>query len=131
MAKKQVESILGMPTSIDNEGFCYHEEDDLRLRQGKDTVTIVFKEDKVQSKDSTLDRLIRRPRGPDEHTRVPAELEREMDEAIARYPADRKRQRIDAAAASCGRSTSVTSATRVSAGSRESLGCSRSTFSSW
>ena len=28
-------------------------------RQGKDTVTIVFKDDKVQSKDSTLLRLIR------------------------------------------------------------------------
>lgn len=52
MAKKQVESILGQPTS---------ETKDSQLRttayiykQGKDSVTIVFKDDKVQSKNSTL-----------------------------------------------------------------------------
>ena len=54
MSKKQVESILGPPTSDRHEGFRRPEENDLRLRQGKDSVTIVFKDDKVQSKDSTL-----------------------------------------------------------------------------
>jgi outer membrane protein assembly factor BamE (lipoprotein component of BamABCDE complex) len=46
MSKKQVESILGPPTSRATEVYVY--------RQGKDTVAIVFKEDKVQSKKSTL-----------------------------------------------------------------------------
>jgi hypothetical protein len=52
MSKKQVESILGPPTSLRTEvttkmtTYVY--------RQGKDTVTILFKDDKVQSKDSTL-----------------------------------------------------------------------------
>ena len=46
MSKKQVESILGPPSSRTIDTYIY--------RQGKDTVTIVFKDDKVQSKDSTL-----------------------------------------------------------------------------
>ena len=46
MSKKQVESILGPPTARMTDVYVY--------RQGKDTVTIVFKDDKVQSKDSTL-----------------------------------------------------------------------------
>ena len=52
MSKKQVESILGPPTSLRTEAttkmttYVY--------RQGKDTVTVLFKDDKVQSKDSTL-----------------------------------------------------------------------------
>jgi len=52
MSKKQVESILGPPSSLRNEvttkmtTYVY--------RQGKDTVTILFKDDKVQTKDSTL-----------------------------------------------------------------------------
>ena len=52
MAKKQVESILGQPTAETKDsvskttGYVY--------RQGKDTVTIVFKDDKVQSIQSTL-----------------------------------------------------------------------------
>jgi outer membrane protein assembly factor BamE (lipoprotein component of BamABCDE complex) len=50
MSKKQVESILGPPSSINNEKTTYV------YRQGKDTVTIVFKDDKVQAKDSTLTR---------------------------------------------------------------------------
>src|SRR5215470_9406758 len=45
MSKKQVESILGPPTSRTTEVYVY--------RQGKDTVAIVFKGDKVQSKKST------------------------------------------------------------------------------
>jgi outer membrane protein assembly factor BamE (lipoprotein component of BamABCDE complex) len=53
MSKKQVESILGLPTTVDSK--------DAQLKrttyvyvQGKESVTIVFKEDKVQSKASTL-----------------------------------------------------------------------------
>ena len=52
MAKKQVESILGQPTAETHDtvsktsAYVY--------RQGKDIVTIVFKDDKVQSKQSTL-----------------------------------------------------------------------------
>ena len=54
MSKKQVESILGPPTSIDNKDFIVMKKATYVYRQGKDTVTIVFKDDKVQSKDSTL-----------------------------------------------------------------------------
>jgi len=54
MSKKQVESILGPPTSINNEDFIIMKKTTYIYRQGKDTVTIVFKDDKVQSKDSTL-----------------------------------------------------------------------------
>jgi outer membrane protein assembly factor BamE (lipoprotein component of BamABCDE complex) len=54
MSKKQVESILGAPTSLDNKDFVIMKKTTYIYRQGKDTVTIVFKDDKVQSKDSTL-----------------------------------------------------------------------------
>src|ERR1700704_2987379 len=54
MSKKQVESILGPPTEIDNKDFIVMKKTTYVYRQGKDTVTIVFKDDKVQSKDSTL-----------------------------------------------------------------------------
>jgi outer membrane protein assembly factor BamE (lipoprotein component of BamABCDE complex) len=54
MSKKQVESILGHPTSITNEQIM--KQTTYVYRQGKDMVTIVFKDDKVQSKDSTLSR---------------------------------------------------------------------------
>ncbi len=54
MSKKQVESILGPPTSIDNQDFIIMKKMTYVYRQGKDTVTVVFKGDKVQSKDSTL-----------------------------------------------------------------------------
>ena len=54
MSKKQVESILGPPTSIDNKDFVVMKKTTYVYRQGKDSVTIVFKDDKVQSKDSTL-----------------------------------------------------------------------------
>jgi outer membrane protein assembly factor BamE (lipoprotein component of BamABCDE complex) len=56
MSKKQVESILGPPTSINNEDFVIMKKTTYVYRQGKDTVTIVFKDDKVQAKDSTLAR---------------------------------------------------------------------------
>ncbi len=52
MATKQVESILGQPTAEKRDpagkitSYVY--------RQGNDSVTIVFRDDKVQSKQSTL-----------------------------------------------------------------------------
>ena len=54
MSKKQVESVLGPPTSIDNQDFIIMKKTTYVYRQGKESVTIVFKDDKVQSKDSTL-----------------------------------------------------------------------------
>jgi outer membrane protein assembly factor BamE (lipoprotein component of BamABCDE complex) len=54
MSKKQVESILGPPTAIDTKDFVVTKTTTYIYRQGKDTVTIVFKDDKLQSKDSTL-----------------------------------------------------------------------------
>ena len=56
MSKKQVESILGPPTAIDTKDFVVTKTATYVYRQGKDTVTIVFKDDKLQSKDSTLSR---------------------------------------------------------------------------
>ena len=54
MSKKQVESILGPPTSIDNKDVIVLKKTIYLYRQGKDTVTIVFKDDKVTDKQSTL-----------------------------------------------------------------------------
>jgi outer membrane protein assembly factor BamE (lipoprotein component of BamABCDE complex) len=54
MSKKQVESILGQPNSSKTEDPTIMKQTTYVYRQGKDTVTIVFKDDKVQSKDSTL-----------------------------------------------------------------------------
>ena len=54
MSKKQVESILGQPTSSKMEDPAIIRQTTYVYRQGKDTVTIVFQDDKVQSKDSTL-----------------------------------------------------------------------------
>ena len=54
MSKKQVESILGQPTSSKTEEPATMKKTTYVYRQGKDTVTIVFQDDKVQSKDSTL-----------------------------------------------------------------------------
>ena len=54
MSKKQVESILGQPTSSKIEEPATMKRTTYVYRQGKDTVTIVFQDDKVQSKDSTL-----------------------------------------------------------------------------
>src|SRR3954469_8631654 len=53
MSKKQVESILGPPTSLTNEDLLIMKKTTYVYRQGKESVTIVFKDDKVQSKDST------------------------------------------------------------------------------
>jgi outer membrane protein assembly factor BamE (lipoprotein component of BamABCDE complex) len=54
MSKKQVESILGQPSSSKIEDPTITRQTTYVYRQGKDTVTIVFKDDKVQSKDSTI-----------------------------------------------------------------------------
>jgi outer membrane protein assembly factor BamE (lipoprotein component of BamABCDE complex) len=54
MSKKQVESILGPPTEIDNKDFLILKSTTYVYRQGKDMVTIVFKDDKVTEKQSTL-----------------------------------------------------------------------------
>src|SRR3954464_10209274 len=54
MSKKQVESILGPPTSIDSKDFVVTKTTTYVYKQGKESVTIVFKDDKLQSKDSNL-----------------------------------------------------------------------------
>jgi len=54
MAKKQVESILGPPTTVDTKDFVLLKKTTYVYVQGKESVTIVFKDDKVQSKASTL-----------------------------------------------------------------------------
>jgi len=54
MAKKQVESILGLPTTVDTKDLPLLKKTTYVYTQGKDSVTIVFKDDKVQSKVSTL-----------------------------------------------------------------------------
>jgi len=54
MSKKQVESILGPPTELDNKDFVIMKKTTYFYRQGKDSVTIVFKDDKVVEKQSTL-----------------------------------------------------------------------------
>jgi outer membrane protein assembly factor BamE (lipoprotein component of BamABCDE complex) len=54
MAKKQVESILGPPTTIDSKDFVVLKKTTYVYDQGKESATIVFKDDKVVSKVSTL-----------------------------------------------------------------------------
>jgi outer membrane protein assembly factor BamE (lipoprotein component of BamABCDE complex) len=54
MSKKQVESILGPPTELDSKDFVILKKTTYTYRQGKDTVTITFKDDKVVEKQSTL-----------------------------------------------------------------------------
>ena len=54
MTKKQVESVLGPPTSIDSKDYVLFKKTTYHYQQGNDSVTIVFKEDKVESKESTL-----------------------------------------------------------------------------
>jgi outer membrane protein assembly factor BamE (lipoprotein component of BamABCDE complex) len=54
MSKKQVESILGPPTTVDTKDFVLLKKTTYVYAQGKESVTIVFKDDKVQSKASTL-----------------------------------------------------------------------------
>jgi outer membrane protein assembly factor BamE (lipoprotein component of BamABCDE complex) len=52
MSRKQVESILGPPTTTTAE--TKEKKTTYIYSQGKESVTVVFKEDKVQSKASTL-----------------------------------------------------------------------------
>ena len=54
MSKKQVESILGPPTSVDSKDWVISKKTIYLYKQGKDTVTLTFKDDKLQSKESTL-----------------------------------------------------------------------------
>ena len=54
MSKKQVESILGLPTTIENKDFVLMKKTTYVYAQGKESVTVIFKDDKVQSKTSTL-----------------------------------------------------------------------------
>ena len=54
MSKKQVESILGPPTAIDSTDLILLKKTTYTYKQGNDTVTVVFKDDRVQSKESTL-----------------------------------------------------------------------------
>jgi outer membrane protein assembly factor BamE (lipoprotein component of BamABCDE complex) len=54
MSKKQVESILGPPTTVDTKDFVLLKKTSYVYAQGKDSVTVIFKDDKVQSKASTL-----------------------------------------------------------------------------
>ena len=54
MSKKQVESILGPPTTVDTKDLSSLKKTTYIYAQGKESVTIVFKDDKVQSKASTL-----------------------------------------------------------------------------
>ena len=54
MSKKKVESLLGPPTELDNKDFVILKKTTYLYRQGNDTVTIVFKDDKVVEKQSTL-----------------------------------------------------------------------------
>ncbi|MEP7079058.1 MAG: outer membrane protein assembly factor BamE [Chthoniobacterales bacterium] len=54
MTKKQVESILGAPSSIDTKDLLVSKKTTYLYAQGKESVTIVFRDDKVQSKESTL-----------------------------------------------------------------------------
>jgi hypothetical protein len=54
MSKKQVESILGPPTAIDTTDLILLKKTTYTYKQGQDTVTVIFKDDKVQSKESTL-----------------------------------------------------------------------------
>ncbi len=54
MAKKQVESILGVPNSVDTKDYETKQKTTFIYTQGTDKTTIVFWEDRVESKDTTL-----------------------------------------------------------------------------
>ncbi len=56
MSRKQVESILGPPTETDTKDLPVTKTLTYLYRQRSGTVTIVFKEDKVAEKQSTLTR---------------------------------------------------------------------------
>lgn len=54
MSRKQVESILGPPTTVDSKDFMLLKRTTYLYRQANGTVTILFKGDKVEAKSSTL-----------------------------------------------------------------------------
>lgn len=54
MSKKQVESILGPPTNVDTKDFMLLKRTTYVYRQSNGTVTVLFKDDKVTAKSSTL-----------------------------------------------------------------------------
>jgi outer membrane protein assembly factor BamE (lipoprotein component of BamABCDE complex) len=54
MTRKQVESILGPPTSVDSTILLVTKKVTYVYRQGNESVTIVFFNDKVSAKESTL-----------------------------------------------------------------------------
>ena len=54
MSKKQVESILGPPTSVEAKEFLLLKRTTYSYQQSNGTVTILFKDDKVEAKSSTL-----------------------------------------------------------------------------
>ncbi|HEY5035665.1 MAG TPA: outer membrane protein assembly factor BamE [Chthoniobacterales bacterium] len=54
MSKKQVESILGPPTAVDSTNLLVTKKVTYTYKQGDGTVTIVFFNDQVSSKESNL-----------------------------------------------------------------------------
>ena len=54
MSKKQVESILGPPTNVDTKDFLLLKRTTYAYHQPNGSVTVLFKDDKVVAKSSTL-----------------------------------------------------------------------------
>ena len=54
MSEKQVESILGPPTSVDSTNLLVTKKVTYTYRQGSESVTIVFFNNEVASKESSL-----------------------------------------------------------------------------
>ena len=54
MSRKQVESILGPPTTVDSTDLLILKKVTYIYQQGDESVTIVFANDEVASKESTL-----------------------------------------------------------------------------
>jgi outer membrane protein assembly factor BamE (lipoprotein component of BamABCDE complex) len=54
MSKKQVESILGPPTNVDTKDFLLLKRSTYVYNQVNGSVTVLFKDDKVVAKSSTL-----------------------------------------------------------------------------
>ena len=54
MAKKQVESILGLPNSVDVKELDLTKKTTYVYTQGEDSVTLIFWDDKLESKVSTF-----------------------------------------------------------------------------
>jgi outer membrane protein assembly factor BamE (lipoprotein component of BamABCDE complex) len=54
MSKKQVESILGPPTNVDTKDFLLLKRTTYVYQQSNGSATVLFKDDKVVAKSSTL-----------------------------------------------------------------------------